>query len=609
MSEAWIHHQRTDIPKLSKEERRKKLRDILPYIWEYRGRVLLALFSLMIAKVASVGVPLVLKHIVDALAVTQPMTAVLPLGLLIGYGALRLTNVLFSELRDVIFVRVRCHAMRQLSNNVLTHLHNLSLRFHLERQTGAISADLERGTRSVSSILNYLVFTILPTLVEFLLIGLIFFTGYDSKFVILTFAIVIIYIAFTVAVTEWRMEFRHTMNALESKANMQAIDSLVNYETVKAFGNETFETKRYDTTLQGWEDAAVKSQTSMSALNFGQSAIIAIGITLIMVLASDGVVQGKMSLGDLVLINTLLLQLFIPLNFLGVVYRSVKYALVDMQLIFNLLDKHAEITDVPNARQLDVGEGEITFEAVSFHYQVERNILKKISFTVPAGHKVAVVGASGAGKSTLARLLFRFYDVTDGSIKINGQDIRTVTQASLRSTIGIVPQDTVLFNDTIYYNIAYARPQATREEVFAAATLANIHHFIETLPKGYETVVGERGLKLSGGEKQRVAIARAILKKPKILIFDEATSSLDSKSEQAIQVALSEVATHHTTLVIAHRLSTIVDAEQILVMEHGEIIERGTHTELLNLDGVYAHLWKLQQEELVPVTETLHNGY
>jgi len=597
MSDAWIHHQRTDIPKLSKEERRKKLRDILPYIWEYRGRVLLALFSLMIAKVASVGVPLVLKDIVDALAVTQPITAVLPLGLLIGYGALRLTNVLFSELRDVIFVRVRCHAMRQLSNNVLTHLHNLSLRFHLERQTGAISADLERGTRSVSSILNYLVFTILPTIVEFLLIGLIFFTGYDSKFVILTFAIVIIYIAFTVAVTEWRMEFRHTMNALESKANMQAIDSLVNYETVKAFGNETFETQRYDTTLQGWEDAAVKSQTSMSALNFGQSAIIAIGITMIMVLASDGVVQGKMSLGDLVLINTLLLQLFIPLNFLGVVYRSVKYALVDMQLIFNLLDKHAEITDAPNARQLDVGEGEITFEAVSFHYQVERNILQQISFTVPAGHKVAVVGASGAGKSTLARLLFRFYDVTDGSIKINGQDIRTVTQASLRSAIGIVPQDTVLFNDTIYYNIAYARPQATREEVFAAATLANIHHFIETLPKGYETVVGERGLKLSGGEKQRVAIARAILKKPKILIFDEATSSLDSQSEQAIQVALAEVATHHTTLVIAHRLSTIVDAEQILVMEHGKIIERGTHAELLNLDGVYANLWKLQQEE------------
>jgi ATP-binding cassette, subfamily B, heavy metal transporter len=597
MSDAWIHHQRTDIPKLSKEERRKKLRDILPYIWEYRGRVLLALFSLMIAKVASVGVPLVLKDIVDALAVTQPITAVLPLGLLIGYGALRLTNVLFSELRDVIFVRVRCHAMRQLSNNVLTHLHNLSLRFHLERQTGAISADLERGTRSVSSILNYLVFTILPTIVEFLLIGLIFFTGYDSKFVILTFAIVIIYIAFTVAVTEWRMEFRHTMNALESKANMQAIDSLVNYETVKAFGNETFETQRYDATLQGWEDAAVKSQTSMSALNFGQSAIIAIGITLIMVLASDGVVQGKMSLGDLVLINTLLLQLFIPLNFLGVVYRSVKYALVDMQLIFNLLDKHAEITDAPNARQLDVGEGEITFEAVSFHYQVERNILQQISFTVPAGHKVAVVGASGAGKSTLARLLFRFYDVTDGSIKINGQDIRTVTQASLRSAIGIVPQDTVLFNDTIYYNIAYARPQATREEVFAAATLANIHHFIETLPKGYETVVGERGLKLSGGEKQRVAIARAILKKPKILIFDEATSSLDSQSEQAIQVALAEVATHHTTLVIAHRLSTIVDAEQILVMEHGKIIERGTHAELLNLDGVYANLWKLQQEE------------
>lgn len=597
MRDTWIHTQRTEIPKLSEGERRKSLRDILPYIWTYRGRVLLALLSLMIAKVASVGIPLVLKHIVDALAVTQPMTAVLPIGLLIGYGALRLTNVVFSELRDVIFVRVRCHAMRQLSNNVLTHLHNLPLRFHLERQTGAISADLERGTRSVSSILNYLVFTILPTFVEFLLIGLIFFTGYDSQFVILTFVIVIIYIAFTVAVTEWRMEFRHTMNALESKANMQAIDSLVNYETVKAFGNETFETQRYDSTLRGWEDAAVKSQTSMSALNFGQSAIIAIGITFIMVLASDGVVQGKMSLGDLVLINTLLLQLFIPLNFLGVVYRSVKYALVDMQLIFNLLDKHAEIVDAPEARTLDVDGGEITFDSVNFHYQPEREILQQVSFTVPAGHKVAVVGTSGAGKSTLARLLFRFYDVTGGSIKINGQDIRGVTQASLRAAIGIVPQDTVLFNDTIYYNIAYARPQATREEVIAAATLANIHHFIETLPKGYETVVGERGLKLSGGEKQRVAIARAILKQPKILIFDEATSSLDSKSEQAIQVALAEVATHHTTLVIAHRLSTIVDAGQILVMEHGRIIERGTHAELLNLGGTYAHLWQLQQEE------------
>jgi ATP-binding cassette, subfamily B, heavy metal transporter len=597
MRDAWIHRQRTDLPTLLQDERRKSLRDILPYIWEYRGRVLLALFSLMFAKVAGVGVPLVLKHIVDALAVTQPMTAVLPIGLLMGYGVLRLTNVLFSELRDVIFVRVRCHAMRQLSNNVLKHLHNLSLRFHLERQTGAISADLERGTRSVSSILNYLVFTIIPTFVEFFLIGLIFFTEYESKFAILTFVIVIIYIAFTVAVTEWRMEFRHTMNTLESKANMQAIDSLVNYETVKAFGNETFETQRYDATLQGWEDAAVKSQTSMSALNFGQSAIIAIGITFIMVLASNGVVQGKMSLGDLVLINTLLLQLFIPLNFLGIVYRSVKYALVDMQLIFNLLDKQAEIVDAPNARQLDVGDGDLTFDAVNFHYQVERNILQQVSFSIPAGHKVAVVGASGAGKSTLARLLFRFYDVTDGSIKINGQDIRAVTQASLRAAIGIVPQDTVLFNDTIYYNIAYARPQASREEVFAAATLANIHHFIETLPKGYETVVGERGLKLSGGEKQRVAIARAVLKQPKILVFDEATSSLDSKSEQAIQVALAAVATHHTTLVIAHRLSTIVDAEQILVMEHGRIIERGTHAELLNLDGVYAHLWKLQQEE------------
>ncbi len=575
----------------------QNLRDMLPYIWDYRGRVLFALLFLVFAKIANVGVPVILKYIVDALDKTQHALPLLPIALLVAYGILRLSSSLFNELRDVVFARVRYRAMRRLSNQVLTHLHNLSLRFHLERRTGAISRDLERGTRSVSSILNYLIFQIFPLFAEFALIALILFTQYDFKFTLITFITVVIYVAFTVAVTDWRMEFRHTMNANESEANNQAIDSLVNYETVKAFGNETFEVRRYDDTLAQWEEAAVKSQTSMSVLNFGQSFIIAIGVTLIMIFASQGVVDGKMSLGDLVLVNAFLLQLFIPLNFLGVVYRAIKYAFADMDLIFKLLENKPEIQDAPDARSLEVGEGGFCFDNVSFHYEPERQILSEITFDVPAGHKVAVVGASGAGKSTIARLLFRFYDVTDGCISINGQNIRAVSQASLRAAIGIVPQDTVLFNDTIYYNIAYARNQATQAEVREAAQLANIHTFIESLPNGYDTIVGERGLKLSGGEKQRVAIARAILKKPKILIFDEATSNLDSKSEQLIQTALAQVAANHTTLVIAHRLSTIVDADKILVMEHGQIIERGTHTELLNTGGVYAHLWVLQQEE------------
>jgi len=575
----------------------QNLRDMLPYIWDYRGRVLFALLFLVFAKIANVGVPVILKYIVDALDKTQHALPLLPIALLVAYGILRLSSSLFNELRDVVFARVRYRAMRRLSNQVLTHLHNLSLRFHLERRTGAISRDLERGTRSVSSILNYLIFQIFPLFAEFALIALILFTQYDFKFTLITFITVVIYVAFTVAVTDWRMEFRHTMNANESEANNQAIDSLVNYETVKAFGNETFEARRYDDTLAQWEEAAVKSQTSMSVLNFGQSFIIAIGVTLIMIFASQGVVDGRMSLGDLVLVNAFLLQLFIPLNFLGVVYRAIKYAFADMDLIFKLLENKPEIQDAPDARSLEVGEGWFCFDNVSFHYEPERQILSEITFDVPAGHKVAVVGASGAGKSTIARLLFRFYDVTDGCISINGQNLSSVTQASLRAAIGIVPQDTVLFNDTIYYNIAYARNQATQAEVREAAQLANIHTFIESLPNGYDTIVGERGLKLSGGEKQRVAIARAILKKPKILIFDEATSNLDSKSEQLIQTALAQVAANHTTLVIAHRLSTIVDADQILVMEQGRIIERGTHTELLNTGGVYAHLWVLQQEE------------
>jgi ATP-binding cassette subfamily B protein len=576
---------------------RQNLRDMLPYIWDYRGRVLLALLFLVIAKIANVGIPIILKYIVDVLDKTQHATPTLPIVLLLAYGMLRLSSSLFNELRDVVFARVRYRAMRRLSNNVLTHLHNLSLRFHLERQTGAISRDLERGTRSVSSILNYMIFQIIPTIAEFTLILAILFVQYDIKFVIVTLITVVIYMLFTFAVTEWRIEFRHIMNAKESEANNQAIDSLVNYETVKSFGNEMFEAQRYDKTLIEWEDAAVKSQTSMSILNFGQATIIAVGVTLIMIFAAQGVVDGSMSLGDLVLVNAFLLQLFIPLNFLGIVYRSIKYALADMDLMFKLLENKPEIQDAPNARSLVVGEGEIAFQNVSFSYQTERQILSAITFKVPAAHKVAIVGASGAGKSTIARLLFRFYDVNDGHISINGQDIRSVTQTSLRTALGIVPQDTVLFNDSIYYNLAYAHPQTTQAEIIEAAKLANIHTFIESLPNGYETVVGERGLKLSGGEKQRVAIARAILKKPQILIFDEATSSLDSKSEKLIQIALAQVARNYTTLVIAHRLSTIVDADQILVMEHGHIIERGTHLELLNLAGVYAHLWTLQQEE------------
>lgn len=591
-----LNHRRTSAVHSNRNDR-QNLRDMLPYIWDYRGRVLLALLFLILAKIANVGIPIILKYIVDALDRAQSAAPTLPIVLLLAYGVLRLSSSLFNELRDAVFARVRYRAMRRLSNKVLTHLHQLSLRFHLDRQTGAISRDMERGTRSISLILNYLIFQILPTLAEFIFIALILFTQYDLKFSVVIFMTVILYVIFTVALTEWRMEFRYTMNAKESEANNQAIDSLVNYETVKSFGNETFEARRYDETLTQWEEAAVKSQTSMSVLNFGQSAIIAIGVTLIMIFASQGVVDGQMSLGDLVLVNAFLLQLFIPLNFLGVVYRSIKYALADMDLMFKLLEKQPEIEDVPNARPLDVGGGEIVFNQVGFHYQPERPILFDISFEVPAGHKVAIVGASGAGKSTIARLLFRFYEINEGSITINGQDIRLVTQASLRAAIGIVPQDTVLFNETIYYNLVYAHPKASQAEVIEAAKLANIHSFIESLPKGYDTVVGERGLKLSGGEKQRVAIARAILKQPKILIFDEATSSLDSKSEQAIQVALKAVAANHTTLVIAHRLSTIVDAEQILVMEHGRIIERGTHTQLLNANGVYAHLWTLQQEE------------
>jgi ATP-binding cassette, subfamily B, heavy metal transporter len=575
----------------------KTLRSLVPFLWEYRGRVLFSLLFLILAKMANVGIPLVLKHIVDHLDVAGGKALVLPLLLLLLYGVLKLASSLFNELRDSLFARVRHGATRSVSFKALEHLHRLSLRFHLERKTGGLSRDIERGTSSVSSLLNYMVFSLLPTLVEIIMIAGILLARYDVWFAVITFAAVTIYIVFTMKVTEWRMKYRVKMNALDSRASSQAIDSLLNYETVKYFGNEAFELRRYDESLQGWERAAVKSQTSLSALNFGQSAIIATGVTLIMILAARGVVAGTMTLGDLVLVNAFLLQLFIPLNFLGVVYSQLKHALADMQLMFHVLEREPEITDRSGARALADGAAEVRFDHVSFAYEQDRPILHEVSFTIHPGQKVAVVGPSGAGKSTLARLLFRFYEVSSGRILINGDDIREVTQESLRRAIGIVPQDTVLFNETLYYNIAYARPGAQRDEIEQAARLANIHDFIMSLPLGYDTVVGERGLKLSGGEKQRVAIARVILKNPKILVFDEATSSLDSHSEQLILDALRQVAAHHTTLAIAHRLSTIVDADHILVMQDGRIVEQGTHQALLEQRGSYARLWTLQQEE------------
>ena len=591
----YIHP--TSLPESGPSDLRT-MRALLPFLWDYRGRVVLALVALILSKVANVGVPLVLKDIVDSLDLGgRDLVLVLPLGLLLAYGALRLTSSLFNELRDALFARVRHGAMRKVSLRVLEHLHRLSLRFHLERKTGGISRDLERGTRSVSSLLNYMVFSILPTLVEVTLIAAILLGRYSAWFAVIAFGSVVIYILFTFYITEWRMHYRVTMNRLDSEANTRAIDSLINYETVKYFGNEAHELRRYDRNLHDWEDAAVKSQTSLSALNFGQAGIIAIAVTLMMILAAQGVVDGELSIGDLVLINAFLLQLFIPLNFLGVVYSQLKHALTDMRLMFDVLEKQPEIQDHADAPDLVVGSGEVVFDQVSFSYDSDRSILHQVSFTIPAGQKVAVVGPSGSGKSTLARLLFRFYDVNQGRILINHQDIREVSQKSLRAAIGIVPQDTVLFNESIYYNIAYARPGATQAEVIAAARAANIHDFIQSLPKGYDTVVGERGLKLSGGEKQRIAIARATRKNPRILVFDEATSSLDSHSEQVILESLRQAAEHHTTLVIAHRLSTVVDADRILVMENGRIVEQGSHPRLLEQQGAYARLWALQQEE------------
>jgi ATP-binding cassette subfamily B protein len=569
---------------------------LVPYLWEYKWRVVAALLCLVAAKAANVGVPVLMKQIVDSLDQRTAMLAV-PLALLVAYGALRLSTTMFTELREFLFAKVTQRAVRKIGLEVFRHLHALSMRFHLARQTGGLTRDVERGQRGISALISYALFSILPTLVEITLVSAILIAKYDWTFMAITAGALVFYIAFTVTVTEWRTHFRREMNELDSKANTRAIDSLLNYETVKYFGNEEWEAQRYDQSLQRWEKAAVKSQTSLSALNIGQSAIIAVAVTLIMWRATVGVVDGTMTIGDLVLVNAFMIQLYIPLNFLGVIYREIKQALADMERLFGLIDENAEITDAPDAKPLALSGAEVRFEHVDFFYERDRQILFDVSFTIPAGHNVAVVGPSGSGKSTLGRLLYRFYDVAGGRILIDGQDVRGVQQRSLRAAIGIVPQDTVLFNDTIEYNIGYGRPGATHDEIVAAARLAQIHDFIAGLPQRYATPVGERGLKLSGGEKQRVAIARAILKHPAILIFDEATSALDSKSEKAIQAELKQIARDRTTLTIAHRLSTIVDADLILVLDRGRIAERGTHVALLAEEGTYARMWRLQQDE------------
>jgi len=569
---------------------------LLPYLWEFRGRVLLAFALLLGGKLANVGVPLVMKEIVDLLSMERALIAV-PFLLLVGYGVLRFSTTLFTELRELVFAKVEYRAVRRVTLQVFRHLHTLALRFHLARQTGGVSRDIERGSRAISNLLGYAVYNIFPTLVEIALVTGILFAKYEVWFTLVTAVTLVGYVAYTVAITEWRTKYRRQMNEQDSRANSRAIDSLINYETVKYFGNEEHEARRYDENLQRYESAAVKSQTSLSALNVGQSSIVAIGVTLVMWRATAGVVAGTMTLGDLVLVNAFLIQLYIPLNFLGVVYREIKQALADMERMFRLLRENREIEDKPGASALLVERPTIRFEQVYFGYESRRRILEDVSFEIPAGKTVAVVGHSGSGKSTLARLLFRFYDVNSGRITVNGVDIRDVTQASVRAAIGIVPQDTVLFNDTILYNIQYGRPSASPEEVIAAASAAHIHEFIETLPDKYRSAVGERGLKLSGGEKQRVAIARALLKEPQILIFDEATSALDSKSEKAIQAELDRIAEGRTTLMIAHRLSTIMDADQILVLDHGRIVERGTHRELLDAGGAYAAMWALQLQE------------
>ena len=568
----------------------------MPYLLQYRWRVALALGCLIAAKCSNVAVPIVFKSLIDGVS-GAALPKVLPIYLLVLYGVLRVSNSLFTELREVVFARVTQRAVRKVALEVFRHLHDLSLRFHLERQTGGVARDIDRGTRSITSLISYTLYSILPTLVELSLVLSILFVKYDVGFVLITLTSIVSYIIFTVTVSNRRIAIRRAANEADSVANTLAIESLINYETVKYFNNEDYEAARYDRNLKKWEDATTLSQYSLSALNLGQQAIIAIGVTAMMWRAVAGVLAGTMTIGDLVLVNAFLIQLYMPLNFLGVVYREIRQSLTDIERMFDLLNTAREVVDAPHAEVLPNSDVDIHFSAVDFAYDANRQILFGIDFTIPQGKTVAVVGKSGSGKSTLARLLYRFYDVSDGAIRINGRDLRDFTQASVRAAIGIVPQDTVLFNESIFYNIQYGKPDATRDEVLAAARAAQLAGFVEHLPAGYDTVVGERGLKLSGGEKQRVAIARALLKNPALLIFDEATSALDSKTENAIKASIESATRGRTTLVIAHRLSTIMYADEILVMEAGRIIERGTHPQLLQHDGRYAQMWALQQRD------------
>ena len=573
------------------------LKSLLPWLWAYKARMLTAFGCLILAKLASVWVPIIFKDMIDALSVTENVALVLPVGLLLLYGFMRLASTGFSELREILFVRVTQQAIRRIALSVFTHLHNLSLRFHLERQTGGVSRDIDRGTRAISNLISYTLYSILPTLIELLMVMAVLAIEYDQIFVWITLASIVAYVAFTVVVSNWRIHIRRAVNEADSAANTRAIDSLLNYETVKYFNNEAFELNRYDEAMRRWEDASVRSQMTLTVLNMGQQVIIVLGLVAMMWHAAGGVVAGTMTVGDLVLVNAFLIQLYMPLNFFGVVYREIRQALTDIERMFGLLGQNREIVDASDARPLPPAPISVHFDRVDFAYEPARSILNNVSFEIPAGHTVAAVGHSGAGKSTLARLIYRFYDVTGGRILMNGIDIRKITQDSLRNGIAIVPQDTVLFNDTLYYNILYGNPAATRDDVIAAAKAAHLHEFVETLPDGYESRVGERGLKLSGGEKQRVAIARALLKNPPILVFDEATSALDSKTEKAIQASMDVAARGRTTLIIAHRLSTVMNADEIIVLDAGHIVERGKHAALLAANGLYAQMWALQQQD------------
>ncbi len=594
------------------------LRTLLPYLWpagnvRTRTRVVVAMLFLALAKIATVYVPMLYKDMVDLFSDPDNLPLELPLALLFAYGILRVMQIAFAELRDWVFARVAQGAIRDAALQTFRHLHRLALRFHLERQTGGLSRAIERGTKGIDFLLTFMLFNIIPTLLEITMVCAILWKLFGVWYALVTFFTITIYIAYTLAVTEWRLKYRRQMNDTDQEANTRAIDSLLNYETVKYFGNEDYEARRFDESLARYERAAVTSKMSLALLNIGQAGIIGVGLTIVMGMAGQDVIGQRMTVGDFVLVSTYLIQLYMPLNFLGFVYREIKQSLTDMEAMFHLLDVNTEVEDKPGAPELAAGPGAVEFDTVSFAYDERRTILDDISFTVPAGHRVAVVGSSGAGKSTIARLMFRFYDIGAGAIRIDGQDIRDITQASLRRAIGVVPQDTVLFNDTVYYNIAYGWPAASPAQVEQAARLAQIHDFIMASPDGYQTMVGERGLKLSGGEKQRVAIARTILKNPRILIFDEATSALDTRTEREIQIALKAVSRGHTTLVIAHRLSTVIDADEIIVLAAGRIAERGQHDELLAANGLYTAMWRRQQEaqaaaEQVPLVVTPEAG-